>query len=64
MREINAYKRGYHLENVGVDGKISIRMDLKVIVGEVVDWIHLAVTGFCLHNNEPSDSIIGGEFLD
>jgi hypothetical protein len=30
------------LENVGVGGKINIRMDLTEIGWEVVDWVHLA----------------------
>jgi hypothetical protein len=31
-----------HLEDLGVDGKILVRMDLKEIGWEVLDWINLA----------------------
>jgi hypothetical protein len=43
-------------------------MDLREVVWEGEDWIHLAqdrpVVGPCEHGNEPSGSIKGGEFLD
>jgi hypothetical protein len=47
----------------------NIRMDLREILGEGVDWIHLAQDMdlcWALVNlvNEPLDSIKGGEFLD
>jgi hypothetical protein len=47
----------------------DIRMDLREIGSEGVDWIHLAQDrgqwgGGCEHGNEPSGSIKGGEFLD
>jgi hypothetical protein len=43
----------------------NIRMDLKEVVCEVVDWIHLGpVAGCCVHGNMPSGSIKGGESLD
>jgi hypothetical protein len=31
-----------HLEDVGVDGRIILKKDLKEIVGEGMDWIGLA----------------------
>jgi hypothetical protein len=37
-------------------------MDLREIVLEGVEWMHMAV--FCEHGNEPSGSIKGGKFLD
>jgi hypothetical protein len=42
--------------------KNKIRMDLREIGCEGVDWIHLA--GCCEHSNETSGSIKGGTFLD
>jgi hypothetical protein len=42
----------------------NIRMDLKEIRWEGVDWMHLALTGSCKCGNEPSGSTKGGEFLD
>jgi hypothetical protein len=30
-----------HLEDIGVDGKIILEMDLREIGWEGVDWIHL-----------------------
>jgi hypothetical protein len=43
-------------------------MDLWDIVWEVVDWIYLSEDRdqwrFCEHDNEPSGSIKGGEFLE
>jgi hypothetical protein len=31
-----------HSEEVGVDGNVNIRMDLRETAWEVVDWMHLA----------------------
>jgi hypothetical protein len=45
----------------------NIRVDVRKIRGECVDWIHLtkgAVASYCEHGNEPSASIKDGEFLD
>jgi hypothetical protein len=45
----------------------NIRMDLREIGWEHVDWFHLShdrVAGCCEHGNEPSGYIKGGEFLD
>jgi hypothetical protein len=43
-------------------------MEIKEIWWEGVNWVHLAhyttVAGSCEHNNEPSGSINGKEFLD
>jgi hypothetical protein len=48
--------------------KDNIRMSLREIGWEVVDWIHLAQVGTsgepCEHDNKLSGSIKGGEFLD
>jgi hypothetical protein len=45
----------------------NIRMDLREIRWEDVDWIHLAqdrtVADSCEHSNEPSGSIKGGNFF-
>jgi hypothetical protein len=35
-------KGRYYSENLGVDGKITIRADRREIGWEVVDWKHLA----------------------
>jgi hypothetical protein len=44
------------------------KMDIKQIVWEIVEWIHLAqvgdVVGSCENGNELSASIKCGEFLD
>jgi hypothetical protein len=52
-----------HLENRGVDGRMEIKMDLKEIGWEGVEWIKLTwvldlgpVAGFCKHGDELSDS--------
>jgi hypothetical protein len=48
-------------------GKDNIRIDLREIRWEGVDWIHLAQDRGqdpCEYGNEPSGSIKGGEFLD
>jgi hypothetical protein len=48
----------------------NIRMDLMIIVWEVVDWIHLVQDrdqwgkGCCKHGNEILCSIKGMEFLE
>jgi hypothetical protein len=46
----------------------NIRMDLRKLGWEVVDWMHMAqegpVAGSCKHSNEPSVSIKNREFLD
>jgi hypothetical protein len=47
----------------------NIRMDLREIGWEVVDWIHLAqdsgpMAGCCEHGSECSGSIEGSEFPD
>jgi len=47
----------------------NIRINLKEIRWEGVDWMHLAqdrdqAVGPCEHDNEPSGSIKSGEFLD
>jgi len=47
----------------------NIRIDVREIGWECVDWIYLAqdkgpVAGCCEHGNEPSGSIKGREFLD
>jgi hypothetical protein len=42
--------------------KVCVRMDLREIVWEYVDWIHLA--GSCEHCNELFGSIKGRKFLD
>jgi hypothetical protein len=45
----------------------NIKMDLREIVIEAVNWIQLAqespVTSFCEHGNEPPGSIKKGYFL-
>jgi hypothetical protein len=46
----------------------NIKMDLRDLVLEGVDWVHLAqdigpVVGSCEHDNEPSGSIKRGNFL-
>jgi hypothetical protein len=52
-----------HLEDLGVDKKIT----LKWILGNRVGGCGLdssgSVTGSCEHDNEPPGSIKGGEFL-
>jgi hypothetical protein len=47
----------------------NIRMDLREVGWEAVDWIYVAqdrdqVAGCCERGNEPSGSTKGGEFLD
>jgi hypothetical protein len=43
----------------------NIRMDIKEIRWEGMDWIHLCQDrGCCEHGNEPSGYIKGGVFLD
>jgi hypothetical protein len=46
----------------------NIRLDLREIGLEGVDWMHLGqvgpVAGCCEHGNEPSGSVKGGEFRD
>jgi len=47
----------------------NIRMDLREIVWEFVDWIHLGsghgpMAGCCEHSNEPASSIKGRVLLD
>jgi hypothetical protein len=47
----------------------NIRVDLREVGWEVVDWIHLStleygpVAGSCERGNEPSGSIKGGKFF-
>jgi hypothetical protein len=50
-------------------GLVNIRMYLREMWRSSVDWIHLTQvvdqwSGPCEHDNEPSDSIKGGEFID
>jgi hypothetical protein len=35
-------KKGGHLEDLGLDGRVILVMELKEIVLESVDWLHLA----------------------
>jgi hypothetical protein len=45
----------------------NIRMDLREIGWEVVDWIHVTkrpVADSCEHDNEPLGSVKGGKLLD
>jgi len=47
----------------------NIRLDLREIMWEGVDWIHLAQNrghwwGPCEHGNDPSGSVKSGEFVD
>jgi hypothetical protein len=42
----------------------NIKMDLKDVGWEGVDWIHVTQDSFCKHGNEPSDFLKGGEFVD
>jgi hypothetical protein len=49
--------------------EVNIRICLRKIGWEGVDWLHLnsrygPVAGSCEHGNKPSGSIKGGEFLD
>jgi len=49
--------------------EINIRMDLREIGRDSVDWMHLAedggpVVGSCEHCNEPLGSMKGRKFLD
>jgi len=54
------------MEDLGVDGKNNIKMDLQEVGWGGVDWIALAEDRerFCDCCNEPSDSIKCGKFLD
>jgi len=38
-------KGGDHLEDLGIDGRHNIKMDLREVGWESVDWIHLAQDG-------------------
>jgi len=55
-----------HLEDLGIDGRITLECILKGTWWEGVDWIHLAavVANSCEHGNETLISIKGMEFLD
>jgi hypothetical protein len=35
----------YHVEDLGIDGRIILIIDLKELCLECVDWIHLAEGG-------------------
>jgi hypothetical protein len=56
-----------HSPDLGVD-RSKIRMDLRVMEWEVLDWIHFTQDRdqrwARYHGNEPSDSIKGREVLD
>jgi hypothetical protein len=43
--------------------KDNIKMDIKEVVFEGVNWIHM-VAGSCEHGNEPLGSIKCGEFFE
>jgi hypothetical protein len=43
-----------HLKDLGIDGRIIKKMDVRELGWEGVDWIHLAqesMVGFCEHCN-------------
>jgi hypothetical protein len=42
----------------------NIKIDLREIGWNVMDWIDLAQEGYCENGNEPSDSIKSWEVLE
>jgi hypothetical protein len=61
-------KGGDHYEDLGIDGRITLRWILgKLGLGMWIGFIGSGqgqVAGCCEHGDEPSDSIKCGEFLD
>jgi hypothetical protein len=60
----NLNEREHHVE-LGIDGNMILKIKLKEIGWEGVDWIYVpqGVEGFCGHVNEPSGSMKCWAFL-